>query len=122
MNLDQVNKWLTLVANLGVLAGFVLLAMQLNQNTTAIRSQNAAEVTKVAAGAELAAIGDTGYVALTRAMLRPAEMSDEQVLHLWYYVDNVITSAVNLWIARASSGTDTSSRARLGSWTRWIAR
>jgi len=40
MNLDQLNKWLTLVANLGVMGGLVLVAMQMNFNTATIRLQN----------------------------------------------------------------------------------
>ena len=34
MNLDSLNKWLTLIANLGVFAGLVFLAIELNQNNT----------------------------------------------------------------------------------------
>lgn len=33
MNLDKVNQWLTLVANLGVLVGLFLLVIELNQAT-----------------------------------------------------------------------------------------
>ena len=33
MDTDKANKWLSLVANLGVLAGLVFVAIELNQNT-----------------------------------------------------------------------------------------
>ena len=33
MSLEKVNQWLVLVTNLGVVAGFVLIALQLQQNT-----------------------------------------------------------------------------------------
>lgn len=40
MNLDNLNKWLTLVANIGVLAGIAFLAIELQQsNKIAISSQ-----------------------------------------------------------------------------------
>lgn len=35
MTLDNVNRWLTLVANLGVLAGIAFLIIEVNQNTQA---------------------------------------------------------------------------------------
>jgi len=33
MNTDRVNKWLTLGANVGVLAGLILLVAEIRQNT-----------------------------------------------------------------------------------------
>ena len=39
MNLDKFNKWFTLSANLGVLAGIVFLALEINQNTTSMRAE-----------------------------------------------------------------------------------
>ena len=36
MNLDRVNRWLTLGANLGVLAGIVFLAFEIRQNSEAL--------------------------------------------------------------------------------------
>lgn len=40
MNLDSVNKWLTLTANVGVLAGIVFLAVEINQNTRAVEIES----------------------------------------------------------------------------------
>jgi hypothetical protein len=37
MNVDRLNQWLILVANLGVLVGIVFLSIEIRQNTTAIR-------------------------------------------------------------------------------------
>ena len=39
MNLDRLNQWLALGANVGVVVGFLLIAAQLNLNTEAIRLQ-----------------------------------------------------------------------------------
>ncbi len=33
--MDSINKWLTLIANLGVVAGLIILAVEVNQNTRA---------------------------------------------------------------------------------------
>ena len=39
MNLDKLNKWLTLAANLGVIAGIVFLAFELQQNNRFLSAQ-----------------------------------------------------------------------------------
>lgn len=38
MKLSELNEWLTLVANIGVLAGIVFLAFEIQQNTNVIRA------------------------------------------------------------------------------------
>jgi hypothetical protein len=44
MNFDRLNQWLSLAANAGVIAGFVLLAVQMKQNTEALELQNQIEL------------------------------------------------------------------------------
>ena len=39
MDLDKLNKWLSLGANVGVLAGIVFLAVELQQNTEILQAQ-----------------------------------------------------------------------------------
>lgn len=39
MNFDQFNKWLTLVANIGIIVGLVLVAYELQQNSELMRIQ-----------------------------------------------------------------------------------
>lgn len=39
MNMDQLNKWLSLLTNVGVLVGIALLVLELNQNTGLMRAE-----------------------------------------------------------------------------------
>jgi hypothetical protein len=39
MNMDNLNKWLALAANVGVIAGIIFLAIEIQQNTEMMRSQ-----------------------------------------------------------------------------------
>ena len=39
MNIDSFNRWFTVIANIGVLAGIVFLAVEVSQNTNMMRSQ-----------------------------------------------------------------------------------
>lgn len=41
MELDNLNKWLSVLANLGVLIGIVVVVVEINQNTTAIQTDTA---------------------------------------------------------------------------------
>jgi hypothetical protein len=45
MNLEKLNHWLTLLANIGVLAGIVFLAIEINQNTNIMKAQTRGSVT-----------------------------------------------------------------------------
>lgn len=40
MHLDQLNKWMSLVANLGVIAGIVFLAVEIRQNSDELSAQS----------------------------------------------------------------------------------
>jgi hypothetical protein len=40
MNLDNLNKWLTLLANLGVMAGVIFLAIEVRQNQGMLEETN----------------------------------------------------------------------------------
>lgn len=44
MNLDGVNRWLVLGANVGVILGLLLLAFELNQNREMMRAQTRNEI------------------------------------------------------------------------------
>ena len=46
MNLDKLNQWLTLLANFGVIAGIVFLAIQVNQNNQMMKSQTRSEISR----------------------------------------------------------------------------
>ena len=47
MNMDSLNKWLTLLANFGVIAGIIFLGLEMQQNTDAIQSSTAQSVTSI---------------------------------------------------------------------------
>ena len=79
MKLDRLNQWLSLVANFGVIAGFILVAYQLNLNTESIRLRNAMDLNRDTSAAEIAFMGETTHVAFANAIFRPADMTDEQI-------------------------------------------
>jgi len=46
MNIEKLNQWLTFGANVGVLAGIIFLAYELQQNTQMMKSQTRAQVSE----------------------------------------------------------------------------
>lgn len=48
MDSDRLNKWLTLAANIGVLGGVIFLALEIQQNTNAIKATAIQESVNVA--------------------------------------------------------------------------
>lgn len=100
MNLDQVNKWLMVAANLGVMGGLVLVAMQMRLNTETVRLQNAGDLYRGFAAGELVLMGDTSGAAWVTAVLHPDELTEEQFGgQLWAYYNNMMWVAQNNWHA-----------------------
>lgn len=118
MSFDALNRWLTPISNLGVLAGFILLAVQMNQNTQALRLQYASDFARDAAAAEMAAIGDTPNVSYAAAIDHPSELTTAQLADVWAYVDAGIYAALHVWSAHEAgyaSDADWVAARRLGS-------
>ena len=47
MNLDSLNKWLVLGANIGVLCGILFLAYEIRQNTSQMRTESSYAITEI---------------------------------------------------------------------------
>ena len=99
MNLDRLNQWLALGANIGVVVGFLLIAAQLNLNTEAIRLQHRVDLNRATNAGEIAFMGETTHVAFANAVLKPSELTDEQMGQVWAYVNLALTAVENTWIA-----------------------
>ena len=79
MNLDNLNKWLTLSANLGVLLGIVFLALELRQSTNMTRAQTRDAMTEKQLEFYSHVISDTG-AAIAWESLGDRELpSDERI-------------------------------------------
>lgn len=53
MNLEKLNQWLTLAANLGVMTGIVFLVFELNQNTQALQTESYTSVLEMISEGEI---------------------------------------------------------------------
>ena len=86
MNLDKLNTWLGLVANIGVLFGIAFLAYEIQVNTSAIRSASVQAITNASMDnlSDLASDRDLAILRLA-GDLDPSKLSDVQSFQYFAY-------------------------------------
>jgi hypothetical protein len=82
MNTEKFGRWLTLAANLGVIAGLILVAVQINQNTQITKAQIANDYFLADMALELAMMGEDPAVSWNRAVYAPDELTSEDAVVL----------------------------------------
>ena len=108
MNLDNLNKWLTLSANFGVLLGIFFLAYEVRQNTDSLQSQTRATLF---AGAQEELWKNMEYPDVTLNMLTTAhELSDEEKIRLDAWLTAAMRAREYAWIEYQRGNVD------LGHW------
>ncbi len=85
MNTDQLNRWLTLGANIGVVIGLVLLIFEIGQNTDMMRAQINQSRTDTAVSEQQAVYNSDYLPALIAAADRGEQFSDEEMIRYRSY-------------------------------------
>ena len=85
MNTEKLGRWLAPVANLGVIAGLILVAVQINQNTQITKAQIANDYFLADMALELAMMGEHPAVSWNRAVYAPDELTSEDAVVLDRY-------------------------------------
>ena len=78
MDSDRLNRWMTLAANLGVLAGIFLLLVELQQNTESAELQAAQSYVALSHELDFRLVDDPSLIALL--LTSPAERTREEML------------------------------------------
>ena len=86
MSLDQLNKWLSLAANIGIIASIVFLAAQVNQNSQMMEVQALTTNAAAHVQSDLAMVGDNPVGALMKAFTVHDQISDEElgIVSAWF--------------------------------------
>ena len=82
---DKLNRWFTMLVNLSVLAGIVLVAIQIQQNTDITKAQMANEYYLLDAQLELTMMGKSPALSLEKAIYFPYELNQEDAVILDRY-------------------------------------
>jgi len=85
MDLGQLNSWLGIVANLGVVAGLVLVALQIRQNTQTTKAQVANDWFLADMQLELAMMGENPAATWAKAIFTPDDLDDHEAAILDRY-------------------------------------
>jgi hypothetical protein len=90
MNLDSVNRWLTLTANIGVLAGIIFLAYELQQNTVATQLETASNFQNSFSEIEMLISGNREFAELLEKGRIGGNLSTVEQLRLAVFYTNVL--------------------------------
>ncbi len=90
MNVDSTNRWLTLIANVGVIVGLIFLALEIRQNTEVARSAVDLEITVMGTDfhmrvAENPALARAYYIGLRD----PDSLTEDERMQLEYLIPAV---------------------------------
>ena len=80
------NQWLTIVTNLGVIAGFIIIALQLQQNTKALNVQADSLAFSAELATYVALMGENVSEALVTAENQPTALTDTQISEVSGYI------------------------------------
>ncbi len=90
MDTDRLNRWMTLGANIGVLAGIIFLAFELQQNTVATQLEAASNFQDSFSEIELFIAGSPEFAELLRKGREGEEVTAVDQLRLWVFYGNVL--------------------------------
>jgi len=90
MNSDRLNHWMTLGANIGVLAGIIFLILELQQNTVATRLEAASNFQNTFSEIELFIAGNPEFAELLRKGREGEEIAPANQLRLSVFYGNVL--------------------------------
>ncbi len=85
MDTDKLKRWLTLGANIGVLSGLILVALQINQNSEIAKAQLANDYYLADMQLERSMMGENPIQAWVKAVYSPNEMTPEDAAILDRY-------------------------------------
>ena len=98
MNIEKLNHWLTLLANVGVIAGIVFLVIEIITATTAVQSASILELANASREGLLAIASDPD---LARVRLKgdqdPNSLEGEDALRYFVYYRQLWLSFQNAW-------------------------
>jgi len=99
--MDKLNRWLTLIANLGVVAGIVFLAVEIRQNTNAVAAQAIMNLNEFGNETARSVSLDENFAKLvTKGHQDPDSLTELEVERYVIYVQHLLNVAEAAWTFR----------------------
>jgi hypothetical protein len=118
MNSSKLSNWLQIAANVGIVAGLLLVGMQLKQNTDLLKTQLLYEESVRLVALETQVVGENGAEVWAKSIADPGNLtlSEQRVMEalLWSYVEQLRSTRMlgelglltdDEWRARVESDT-----------------
>lgn len=96
MDMARINPWLNFAANIGVIAGLVLVAVQINQNTEITKAQIANDYFLADMNLELAMMGEDPASSWVKAVYSPDEVTQYDAAILDRYFNYGVVQILRL--------------------------
>jgi hypothetical protein len=95
---DDIRAWIGIFADIGVVAGFALLVVQMRQSTRELRQRRRFESVEISGiRQELAFMGTTAHAAHANAVLRPERLTESELSQVWSHLNVVLYGALLTW-------------------------
>ena len=82
MKLENLNKWLTLIANFGVIAGIVFLGLEVQQNMVLIRAEMMSNDTDAWIAIDSSKQDEQFALVLAKSMEQPHDLTLAEMIQL----------------------------------------
>ena len=82
MNLEKLNGWLTFLGNIAIVLGLVALAIEINENTTAVRAQELGALQEQIQARQLASLSGDFSEVYAKGLYRPDELTVSDLVRL----------------------------------------
>ena len=86
-NLENVNQWLMLATNIGVLAGLILVGFQIKQNSEIASAQLVAGAFEAGMQMEMTLLGENPSLAVAKIQSDPGALTDEELIVVYEYLN-----------------------------------
>jgi hypothetical protein len=90
---DRVNSWLSLIASVGILAGLVLVAIELNQNTDQLRLQLVFQTTQKLFENNRDLLGENPTRTIAKSITNPEDLTYDEFL----IASSFVLNQLNEW-------------------------
>lgn len=118
MNSSKVSDWLQVAANVGIVAGLILVGVQLKQNSDLLKTQLLYEESRRLVELETQVVGEIGAAVWAKSIAEPQnlDLDEQRVMEalLWSFVEQLRSTRLlgelgllddNEWRARVKSDT-----------------
>ena len=86
MNIERVNAWLGLFGNIAILVGLIALAIEINDNTVAVRAQELGAQREQGHERQLAMLDEDVRTFYVKSLYNPAELTLEELQGMTAYL------------------------------------